>query len=1122
MKDQSRPNYQRRSGIHGIALRRNVLLTFVCFLLTGTAINAKSSQLGSSREVQRIKRQIKTGRGILQAIAGGETHSYDIPLTAGQFLYLIIDQQGINLHETLSDPGGVKLMELENPYDIQGQGPVIISIVAEKSGSYELQVQAKLKGAKGYYELRSEETRQASGKDLDRVRAAQILCDAYQILVQGPGNSATYKKGRELYLSALPLFEAADDIYGRALILNHVGNLSIWAEDYQKAIEYLNTSLELWRSTGDKRRECSTFIALSRAYEDSDEREKALEYSDRAIALTRSLDDRGWEANILIDKARLFQFSDQYQNAINCHFQELTLRRELGQKRGEANALNNIGALYFSLGEYQGALDYYNQALPMWREIGDRQQEGMLLHNVAQCHRFMGQNQKALEGFTRSLEILQSLTKPVLIINLLNRLGEMHEILGENQEALTFYNQMLALALGQSSNAADALIAIARLSAAEGKKEKAQDHLKQALPFIETIPWRNHHAEKYRGVGKIYQTLGEHEQALIFFNKALEIDRSLALRGVEGETLSYIAETECRLGRLDSALTHIEESLRIVESIRSAVTLQELRASYLSLVRKYYEIYIEILMRLDKERPKEGFAFRALDVSERARARVLLELLGESRVEIRQGVDPQLIKRERELKNALNSKASNQSELLMAKSAPDQLTSIGREIGMLNNEYQQVESEIRSKSPRYAALTQLMPLHSAEIQKQVLDPSTVLLEFALGHERSYLWAVTPTAINSFELPKRAEIEVLARQAYNLLTARNQRPNGESIQQYQMRVAQADAEYQRVATHLGDILLGPVSNIIADKRLIIVTEGALQYLPFSALPAPAGQNNVRDWQPLIAEHEILSLPSASVLGLMRRDLSGRKPAAGSVAVLADPVFSADDPRVKSRSMTRQDSTPRVLNGNLTPGLRDAGLMNERGTLSRLPFTREEAEGILAASSGGEAIKAVDFKASLASVESRELSRYRIVHFATHGILNTERPALSGLVMSLVDEQGQQVDGYLRLNEIYNLNLPAELIVLSACQTALGKEINGEGLVGLTQGFMYAGAKRVLASVWKVNDSGTAEMMKRFYEEMLQNGKTPSSALRATQVKMLQEKQWRAPYYWAAFVLQGEYK
>jgi CHAT domain-containing protein len=317
------------------------------------------------------------------------------------------------------------------------------------------------------------------------------------------------------------------------------------------------------------------------------------------------------------------------------------------------------------------------------------------------------------------------------------------------------------------------------------------------------------------------------------------------------------------------------------------------------------------------------------------------------------------------------------------------------------------------------------------------------------------------------------------------------------------------------------VLGPVAALLSNQRLLIVADGALQYVPFAALPAPGDAS--AEAAPLIVNHQIVSLPSASAVAVLRREAKERQPAEKLIAVLADPVFDTDDPRLKR---ARPDSTavaerPR-LSSEVERAVRSAGLLNDRGSLSRLPFTREEADAIVASAPPGQSAKVIDFQANRATITSAELSRYRIVHLATHGILDTERPELSGIVLSLVDEQGKQQDGFLRLHEVYNLNWGAELVVLSACQTGLGKEIKGEGLVGLTRGFMYAGAERVLASLWNVNDSVTAEFMKRFYQGLIARNLTPAAALREAQVEMWKRRSSRSPYYWAAFVLQGEWK
>jgi CHAT domain-containing protein len=385
-------------------------------------------------------------------------------------------------------------------------------------------------------------------------------------------------------------------------------------------------------------------------------------------------------------------------------------------------------------------------------------------------------------------------------------------------------------------------------------------------------------------------------------------------------------------------------------------------------------------------------------------------------------------------------------------------------------------------------------------------------------------------MTSYELPKRSEVEAAARPVYDLLTARNKVVKFETVDEKQRRLAKADTDFLSASTTLSNIVLAPVSAQLGKKRLLIVSDGALQYLPFAALPLP----RQTDYRPLMLEHQIVSLPSASTLAVLRSELSGRAQAPKAVVVLADPVFESDDPRLKvgnksERGKGSQNGDSAQARGvvetvetDVTRAMGETGSEGEAFQhIPRLPFTRREADAITALVPAANRKEATDFAASRTTAISPELSRYRFVHFATHGFLNSRHPELSGIVLSLVDEQGREQDGFLRAHEIYNLKLPAELVVLSGCRTGLGKDIRGEGLVSLTRGFMYAGAARVLVSLWDVNDEGTAELMARFYKLMLGRDRlSPAAALREAQASMSREKRWRAPYYWAGFTLQGE--
>jgi CHAT domain-containing protein len=601
----------------------------------------------------------------------------------------------------------------------------------------------------------------------------------------------------------------------------------------------------------------------------------------------------------------------------------------------------------------------------------------------------------------------------------------------------------------------------------------------------------------------------------------------------------------------------------MAESLRVKAGSHELRSLYMAGRQEIYENYIDLLMEMHERETGKGYEWAALQVSERARARSLLDLLAEGRARIRQGADPALLEKERGLLERLNAKDAALKKLRSDERTKSQAESVANEINDLTTQLQLVEARIRSSSPRYAALTRPKPLGSAEIQ-QLLDEDTVLLEYSLGEQRSWLWAVTRDSISSHKLPPRAEIDAAARNIYELLTARQSKKDTNEEDRLK-RIAEADDKLRPEAAALGQTLLGPISMRLQQewkgKRLAVVATGALEYIPFGALTLPETEGQ-RDGEtvgqrdsgterkrrsplptphpplptPLIASHEIVNLPSASALALIRREVAGRQAATKALAALADPVFEADDPRLAA---ARKNASPKgslafagpaksaganlAAPSELARSVRSFHLSRFGASgFDRLVFSSDEVDFITRFAPRSSTLKATGFEANRALVTSGELEQYRIVHFATHGLINSEHPELSGLVLSLVDESGKPQDGFLRMSEVFNLQIPADLVVLSACQTALGKEIKGEGLVGLTRGFMYAGAERVVASLWQVDDQATSELMRRFYRGMLKEKLRPAAALRAAQIEMSKISRWSAPYYWAGFVIQGEWK
>lgn len=1045
---------------------------------------------------------LESGHPVERELAGGQTHSYQLKLAANQFLHLVVEPRGGDMEIALSDLVGKQLAKIGGAG--QAQEPVALFWVAESGGVYGLEVRSLEKERVGHYKLTVAELRDATARDRSRVAAQQAFAEGIRLQAQ-PATDSRHK-AIEKYQESVPLWHSAGDLQSEAIALYNIGNLYDGLGEYPKAIDFLNQALPLMRAAGNRQGEARTLNDIGYAYDSLGEKQKALEFYGQALPLKRSAGDRLGEATTLGNMGVVYMTMGESQKALDFYSQALPLMRAAGDRQGEAITLNNVGSTYQRLGEYRKALDIYNQVLSVMRELGDRQREAVALNNVGSMYQKLGEYQKALGFYNQALPLTRAAGDRGNEAVVLNNIGYTYNLLGEYQKALDFYDSSLALrrAIGDRYGVAVSL----------------------------------------SNIGVAYGAMGEREKALDSLNQALQLYRDVKSPSGEANALYRIARVERDSGATGEALKHIEAALSLVEGMRTRVASQQLRASYFASVQDEYELYIDLLMRLHREHPGEGFGARALQASERARARGLLELLAEARADIRQGVDPTLLEREHSLEQTLASKAAGQTRLLGRRHTDEQAQAAAKEIDALTNEYEQVEAQIRETSPRYAALTQPAPLGLKEIQGQLLDADTLLLEYALGNERSYVWAVTPTSVAGYELPRRAEIETQARRLYDLLTARNLRRVGETAEQRRARVADADAQYAATASRLSEMVLAPLAAQLGrSKRLLVASDGALSYVPFAALSDPATLKG-RDGgiQPLVAAHEIVNLPSASVLMAERRATAGRKQPTQTLAVLADPVFEETDPRVTtvgkkpgksvvgigqtsasgSRVAARK-SAPQQTMSAVEQAARDVGA-DEGGLLHirRLPFSRLEADSITALAPPKEELKATDFRASRQTATSGELARYRIVHFATHGFLDNEHPELSGIVLSLVDESGRPVDGFLRLNEIYNLRLPADLVVLSACQTGLGKQIRGEGLVGLVRGFMYAGAKRVTASLWKVDDEATAELMRAFYKRMLKEGMRPAAALRAAQMEVARERRWQSPYYWAAFELQGEWK
>ena len=977
-----------------------------------------------------------------------------------------------------------------------------------------------------------------------------------------PGQATEAKK---IWLRALELAKdlARNDWRLEATIWNDLGLLYRNLYDQQQARSSLGNALRIFEDNRDRRGKASASNNLGLCYGDTGEGHKAIELFQIALEIRRLENDKENEINTINNLAGAYDSIGEFHQALA--YAEMALRRwrELKRTNQIPTSLNNVAFAYERLGRWQQAIDHYHDALATGK--ANKGIEAATLLNLGDLYNKLNDFSRALESYEKSLTLQRELKNQVGEANVLAHIGTVHISLNNLTEALNYLNQARQItennpALNSQDIQAYTLIGIGDVYRRQKKLAEALREFEGARKFAEAVSDRQQESDVLQKLGETYLAQGDRSKAQEHYAKALTLRRKLEDKLGAATTLYHIASLKLDSNEFDEAASASAESLALFEDLRGSILSKQLRTSYFETAQRCFELYIDVKLHLYRRDKDEKHVADALTANERAHARSLVDALAETSPVISQGVSPGLLQKKQMLAETLNSKAQNRQALLNAREGyqrayekdasparsqtltrtDHRLASLATDINRLLSEADDLETQLRKDSPGYATLTAPQPLTLNQVQNELLDDKTILLEYSLGDRRSFAFVVTPTSITPVELPKREEIEPVAQRLGAALIARNLPVTGVTPSQRQAQLAKAKTEYAAAASQLSRMVIDPVAPLLGEKRILVVADGALQLIPFTLLQLPVQSDQVARTSAattprlLIENHEIISLPSASVLAVQRRELQGRKPAPFAVAVLANPVFDLSDARLKT---VRTTGAGRGQTGNQASEADNSSVDLSRGatnlpesllrsfgdiTPGWLPSTLDEAKAIEAVAPRGQTMLALDFKASRATATSAALTQYKIVHFATHGIADPEHPELSGIILSLVDENGVQQDGYLRLHEIYNLKLPAELVVLSACESGVGKQFKGEGLIALTRGFMYAGAASVVASLWKVQTTATSALMTEFYKEMFTNGKKPGAALRAAQLTISQQKRWREPYFWAGFVIQGEWR
>jgi len=1042
-----------------------VLLTLVGSLPPGPCGSSQAEAGGGDTAALRLFPE----RPLERRIAGGTTHAYTVELGSGHFARLRVRQQGIDLAVAVFDPRGELFLDVDSPTGRHSTETA--SWIAGGGGAYRVEVRPlAADGAEGRYEIRLTAPRPATREDHRRVAAEAAELEGHRLASGGTEDER--RAALAAYRGALETFTELGDDEARARLLYRVGQLHRRLGELDQALALLGQAMGIYRRSNDTDEEAATFNQLGMVHTARSDFDSALSAYDEALRLWRGQGRSDQAARVLNNRALVFQSVGRPRLALEAYRQARERFRVAGDRRREATALQNLATLQLDLGEPRAALDTHLRALELIRAEGQPELEARFLVNLTLVYEELGELHEALEAASSALARFHELGHGRLEADARINLGGLFARLGRPREAREHFREALRLAreTGDRRLEATALLHLGHALAALDRQGESRRLLEDALALHRELGDRPGEAATLETLGAVFLRI-DPRLAVRPLEDARGMYRELDDPAGEANSLHYLGQVRAALDEPEAALRHLDQALTLRRALDDpagrALTFQEIGRvrrdrGELEAARTALE---EALRNIEPLRT-EVRSLR-LRTSYFATLRDAYELLVDVLMQLHRGRP----------EKGLDRQALAVAERGRARVLLDLL----REAGIDTGGGALPEGVVGAVLER--------------LRRELADPAgppTVVLEYSLGEPRSYLWRLDRDGVTSFELAGRGELRAAA-----LAVHRDLRDpvGGDRFAEEQRRRA------------LAQRLLGPVAGSLRGARLIVVPDDALQVLPFAALPLPAGGPGSDDSEtdsgvlPLVMEHEVLRVPSLAVLAEL--DRRPPPPAAGPVVVVADPVVSRDDPRLESldQSAATGGGEPRFA------------------ALPRVPWSRREAEA-LAAHAGGHRVRlATGFDADLEFVRGGGLAGARWIHFATHGVVDDERPERSALVLSRWDASGHPQDGDLRLKDLYELELDADLVVLSGCDTALGEEVRGEGLMGLAYGFFHTGASSVMASLWAVQDRATAELMERFYSGLLQEGLSPAAALRRAQISLRQERRWRDPYFWAAFVVQG---
>ncbi|MFW6160383.1 MAG: CHAT domain-containing protein [Acidobacteriota bacterium] len=904
-----------------------------------------------------------------------------------------------------------------------------------------------------------------------------------------------YSKGRfekalADYQDALIKVKKSGDEVSEITILLKISQVLWNLGKMDQAEEYCRKASELASKHGLEEYISRTEILLEihQLYNQGKEKRRELDYSgsrsayEKAIQLARKFNLPEYELKLL----RQLSITE-YEDENSPYFQKynmdaIKIARKIKHQKEEARCLNNLGLFYWKMDNYSKALSLFEDALKTFREINDLIEESNCLNNIGIIHLYLGNFDNSLGYLFSALEIDEKINNTYSIISDLNQIGIIYRNKGLNSgktddfyKALNYFYEAIRKInndLNYAKLKVKILNNIGSIQSILQNNNKALQYFQDALEIAHEIQDEEAMGMIINNMGIVHYNLGNYQESTRYYQQAIKLALGIQRGQILWEAYLELAKAYEKQGQLEAALDNYRKSIDIIENIRSQIELEEFKARYLATDKRLeaYHSLINLMVLLHESDPDKGYDQQAFYFLEKAKARAFLDSLELSKFKISQGVDMELQNREKELTRDISLLYT---KLLAAELSAEEKESLQKELWQKEELLQSLKREIRSKNPAYADL-KYPEISTLEEARKLLDKKTAFLAYCLGQEKSLAFFVTRDNLSISVLPSRSALQEMVRDHLKRIT---------------------DKENQDFSSgkKLFESLIGHSLNKNI-RNLLIIPDDILHYLPFETIL----QEPADSW--LVEDFNISYAPSVSSL----REITNRKIGDGSKKT-AD-ILAVGDPFFGTAESDRNDD------GDIFQDFYSSSTFR----FFRLRYSNTEIERIKSLF-GKKARTFVRLEASENNIKKHNLRNYKILHFATHSLIDDKVPERSAIILSLDGDPAD--DGFLQMREIYNLQLNADLVTLSSCQTGLGELIRGEGIEGLNRAFFFAGTSSVLMSLWAVNDQATFQLMERFYYH-LRSGGSISSALRQAKLEMVQSDVLSHPYYWAGFIVSGQ--